>query len=200
MDCPQGFWCMQFKDWLNVAILVATIAAIIVGPIVAVQITLRSEASREKLRRRYQTFYSLMRTRRVTLSPEHVMALNVIQTEFHDDPKVISAYKKYIEDLSLSLPDDAKQDARLRFGADRDDAFIELMYEIGTHLEFKFDRRELAKYSYTPQGWVNIEAEQNAIRTLALELLQGKRPMPVSPFQPNPITGKFPPPPSNNKG
>ena len=102
MDCPLGFWCMQFKDWLNVAILIATIAAIIFGPIAAVRITLSSETSREKLRRRYQTFYSLMRTRRVTLSPEHVMALNVIQTEFHDDPKVISAYKKYIENLRCS--------------------------------------------------------------------------------------------------
>jgi hypothetical protein len=198
MDCPLGFWCMQFKDWLNVAILITTIAAIIFGPIAAVRITLRSETSREKLRRRYQTFYSLMRTRRVTLSPEHVMALNVIQTEFHDDPKVISAYKKYIENLSVALPDGAKEDARSRFAADRDDAFIELMYEIGTHLEFNFDRRELAKYSYTPQGWVNTEAEQNAIRTLALELLQGRRPLPVAPFQASPTAGKFPPPPSTS--
>jgi hypothetical protein len=23
MDCPNGFWCMQFKDWLNVVILVS---------------------------------------------------------------------------------------------------------------------------------------------------------------------------------
>ena len=63
---------MQFKDWLNVAILVATIAAIIIGPIAAVRITVRSEMSREKLRRKYETFHALMRTRRVTLSLEHV--------------------------------------------------------------------------------------------------------------------------------
>ena len=46
------------------------------------------------------------------------------------------------------------------------------------------------------QGWVNTEAEQSAIRQLALELLQGKRPLPISPFQPNPAGAKFPPPPS----
>lgn len=196
MDCPTGFWCMQFKDWLNVGILVATIAAIIYGPLAAVRITLRSEMSREKLRRMYQTFYSLMRTRRVTLSAEHVMALNVIQTEFHDDEKVIAAYKKYIENLAVPLPVGTKDDAISRFVADRDDAFIELMFEIGRHLKFNFDRRELAKYSYAPQGWVNTEAEQSAIRTLAVELLQGKRPIPVTPFQPSPIANKFPPPPS----
>ena len=198
MVCPDGFWCMQFKDWLNVLILIVTAIAIVVGPIVAVKITLRHETSRERLRRKYETFHTLMKTRRVTLSAEHVTALNVIQTEFHDDEKVISAYKKYIDNLAT---------ARLRAGAPenevrdfveiRDDVFNELMYEIGRHLGFNLDKRELAKYSYAPQGWVNIEGEQNAIRQLAVELLQGKRPLPVAPFQPNPVAAKFPPPPSS---
>jgi Family of unknown function (DUF6680) len=196
MNCPEGFWCMQFKDWLNVAILIITAAAIVIGPIVAVQITLRFEEKREKRRRKYDTFHALMRTRRVALSPEHVTALNVIQTEFHDDDRVITAYKKYIDNLGgPPLPPGSKDDAIKRFVDDRDDAFNEMMFEIGKHLGFSLDKRELAKYSYAPQGWVNIEAEQNAVRQLALELLQGKRPLPISPFQPSPSAGKFPPPP-----
>ena len=71
-----------------------------------------------------------------------------------------------------------------------------MMFEIGRNLGFTLDKRELAKYSYAPQGWVNTEAEQNAIRQLALELLQGKRPLPITPFQPSPAAGKFPPPPA----
>jgi hypothetical protein len=47
---------MQFKDWLNLAILALTIVAIIVGPIAAVWITVRSEERRERIRRKYQTF------------------------------------------------------------------------------------------------------------------------------------------------
>jgi len=78
----------------------------------------------------------------------------------------------------------------------RDDVFIELMFEMGRHLGFTLDKRELSKYSYAPQGWINMEGEQNAIRSLALELLQGKRPLPVAPFQPPPSTSKFPPPPN----
>jgi hypothetical protein len=70
-----------------------------------------------------------------------------------------------------------------------------MMFEIGKRLGFIFDKRDLAKYSYTPQGWVDTEAEQNALRTLTLEVLQGKRGLPVSPFQPNPASDKFPPPP-----
>ena len=195
MDCPSGFWCMQFKDWLNLAILVVTAVAIVVGPIVAVRLTLRSEEAREKLRRKYQTFHSLMRTRRVALSADHVTALNVIQTEFHDDEKVVAAHKKYIEKLSVPVTGETKPDEHKRIFEDRDDAFNEMMFQIGRHLGFTLDRRELSKYSYAPQGWVDIESEQNAIRQLALEMLQGKRPIPVSPFQPNPAADKFPPPP-----
>jgi hypothetical protein len=197
MDSQNGFWFMQFKDYLNLAILVATVVAIIYGPIVAVRITLKAEDQREKTRRKYQTFYALMRTRRVTLSPEHVAALNTIQTEFHDDEKVIVAYKKYIENLSgPPLPSGSNEETSRRFMEVRTDVFNEMMFEIGKSLGFNFDKRDLAKYSYTPQGWVDIETEQTALRQLALELLQGKRGLPVSPFQVNPAANKFPPAPS----
>lgn len=200
MNCPDGFWCMQFKDWLNVAILVATAVAIVLGPIVAVRLTLRFEVSREKLRRKYETFHTLMKTRRVTLSADHVTALNVIQTEFHDDEKVIAAYKKYIDNLGgPTLPTGSTEEAVRKFLETRDDVFNEMMFEIGRHLGFSLDKRELAKYSYAPQGWVNIEAEQGAMRHLVLELLQGKRGLPVAPFQANPSASKFPPPPPVQK-
>ena len=186
---------MQFKDWLNVAILVVTIVAIVVGPVVAVRLTLQSDEAREKLRRKYQTFHALMRTRRVALSADHVTALNVIQTEFHDDEKIVAAHTKYIEKLGELVTSETSPDAHKRIFEDRDDAFNEMMFEIGRHLGFSLDKRELSKYSYAPQGWVDIESQQNAIRQLALEMLQGKRPIPVSPFQPNPVADKFPPPP-----
>src|ERR1039457_6227784 len=137
MGCPQGFWCMQFRDWLNVLILIITALAIIIGPIAAVKITLNHEERRERNRRKYNTFHSLMKTRRVTLSPEHVTALNVIQTEFHDDEKVIAAYKKYIDNLGgTPLSPGANDDAVQRFLEQRDDVFNEMMFEIGRHLGF----------------------------------------------------------------
>jgi hypothetical protein len=70
-----------------------------------------------------------MRTRRVTLSPEHVAALNTIQTEFHDDEKVIVAYKKYIENLGGSplLPGSNEETGR-RFMEARADVLNEMMF------------------------------------------------------------------------
>src|SRR2546429_5549830 len=141
-NCHGGFWCMQFKDWLNVAILIATIIAIIAGPIAAVIVTRKHDVAREKLRRRHDIFNRLMMTRRVALSADHVTALNVIQTEFHDDDKVIASYKKYIDNLAIPLVAGATEDVTKRFVEDRDDAFNEMMFEIGKHLGFSFDRRE----------------------------------------------------------
>ena len=102
-----------------------------------------------RTRRKYQTFYALMRTRRVTLSPEHVAALNTIQTEFHDDEKVIVAYKKYIENLGgPPLPSGSNEETSRRFMEVRTDVFNEMMFEIGKSLGFNFDKRDQAKYSY----------------------------------------------------
>jgi hypothetical protein len=122
----------------------------------------------------------------------------VIQTEFHDDDRVIAAYKKYIDNLGgPPLPPGSTNEAIRHFVDERDDAFNEMMFEIGKHLGFALDKRELAKYSYAPQGWINIEAEQNALRQFALELLQ-KRPLPITSFQPSASADKFPPPPSSH--
>ena len=196
-NCPDGFWCMQFKDWLNVAILIATIIAIVAGPIAAVIVTRKHDVAREKLRRRHDIFNRLMMTRRVALSLDHVTALNVIQTEFHDDEKIISAFKKYIDLLARPLPAVGSDPTVFRhFTEERDDAFNELMFCVGQHLGFDLDKRDLAKYSYVPQGWVNVEAEQTAIRQLAIEVLQGKRGVPVTPFRVSDVSGKFPPAPT----
>lgn len=201
MNCPDGFWCLQFKDWLNAAILVVTVIAIVYGPIVAVRLTQHGEEERERIRRKYQTFYNLMKTRRVTLSGDHVSALNVIQTEFHDDEKVIDAYKKYIDNLAgPSLPEGSNEDAIRRHIEARDDVFNEFMFELGRHLGFTFDKRDLAKYSYAPQGWANLENEQAALRRLSIELLLGQRGLPIAPFQPSPSASKYPPaPPVSNQ-
>ena len=194
-NCPDGFWCMQFKDSLNVVILIFTVIAIIAGPIAAVIVTRRNDVAREKLRRRQDIFNRLMMTRRATLSADHVTALNVIQTEFHDDEKIIASFKKYMDLLAQPFPV-ADPSVFCHFTEEKDDAFNELMFCVGQHLGFDLDKRDLAKYSYVPQGWVNVEAEQTAIRQLTIEVLQGKRGIPVTPLRVSDVSGKFPPAPT----
>src|SRR5437588_849463 len=81
-----------------------SLEGIVWGSITAGQIRRRLQEQRGKRRRKYDTCHALMRTRRVTLSPDHVTALNLMQTEFQDDEKVIAAYKKYIDNLAVGPP------------------------------------------------------------------------------------------------
>lgn len=192
MDCPDGFWCFQFKDIVNILILVATIAAIWLGPIRAVQVSRRNDEEREKRRRQYAIFHSLMKTRRIALAPEHVMALNVIVIEFYEHEKINDAFKRYVENLELRPPVGGDTTAFLK---QREDRFFDLVHEIGAYLGFRLDKRELDKFSYVPQGWNDVEFENAQMRRLVLEVLSGHRPLPVAPFRGD-AGDKFPPAPA----
>ena len=67
---------------MQTTLAVATIVAIIIGPIVALWIQRNSEKRREKRNRKLVIFKELMATLATTLSPRHVDALNAIEVEF----------------------------------------------------------------------------------------------------------------------
>jgi hypothetical protein len=172
-------------------VLAATIFAIFVGPIRAVQITRRNDSERVKHNRQYDIFYNLMRTRRIQLAPERVTALNLVQLEFYGKEKIISAYKSYISHLSLPVPNEEGG----RFLEDREDLFFDLIHEIGCELGYTLDKRELNKFSYSPQGWNIEQNEIQMFRRLMIQLLNGDRPLPITQFAK--AFDKFPPPPTS---
>jgi hypothetical protein len=190
MTDTTSFWFMQAKDWINILVLVATIGAIILGPIAAVRITERKESERRKSERQYSIFHKLMKTRRLNLHAERVEALNLIQLEFYGDEAIISAYKNYVLHLGNAAPDDPER--RKQFFEEREDLFFDLIHEVGEKLGYSFDRRQLDKFSYSPQGWVDDQNEVAVFRKLMIELISGVRPLHVAQFSQNP---KFPPPP-----
>ena len=192
MNCTSGFWCFQLKDFINVLILAATIVAIYLGPIRAVAISRKNDEERDKRRRQYEIFHSLMKTRRIALAAEHVMALNVIVIEFYGHQKINDAFKRYVENLGQRPREgeDAKTLVK-----EREDRFFDLVHEIGAYLGFTLDKRDLEKFSYVPQGWNDAEAELIAIRRLTLEIMSGRRPLPVTQFRLSDAVDKFPPPP-----
>lgn len=198
MSCPDGFWCFQAKDILNAFILLATIYAIYIGPIRAVEVARSHEEHRETRRRRYEIFHNLMKTRRSNLSAEHVTSLNLIQVEFYGEPEIVNAYKKYMTLLLRKVPDiDTSQDVIDRFFEEQHDAFFELVHEIGKPLGFVLDKHDLQRYSYAPQGWGNADTQIAALRALMIELLSGRRSLPVTSSSVHDLNSKYPPPPSN---
>ena len=158
---------------------ISTLAAIVLGPILAVVVTRFIDARTERKRRKFDVFRNLMQTRGIRLDPVHVAALNILEIEFFNEAAVRVAYKSYIEHLSSPMPAVNEQD---RFFDQRADLFMSLLYEIGKVLRFQFDKRDLERLSYVPQGW---DVEQNLQRRNAQmlnQLLSGERPLPVSNF------------------
>ncbi|MFC5066587.1 DUF6680 family protein [Flaviflagellibacter deserti] len=172
---------------------VVNIVAIIVGPLLAVLITRWRDNRKENIRRRSDILEALMKTRPLRLSFEHVGALNLIQMEFFGKRSVIDAYKRYRDHLSQDFPQG--DGAGKRFVETRDDLFVELIHAIASDLNYKFDKKDIEKLSYGPVGWENDESAVRMIRTLAINVLTGQQPLPVSIRPPNAPGQMFPPPP-----
>lgn len=81
---------MTLNDWL-------TLAAIIVGPLVAVGITLWIEARRRERDSRVIVLRQLMVSRHLPGDPLYSAAVNLVPVEFNYDPGVMAAYKEYQE-------------------------------------------------------------------------------------------------------
>lgn len=91
---------MTISDWL-------VIIAIIIAPILAVQIQKFIENRKVIKERKMQVFRTLMATRATSLSPLHVEALNMIDIEFHKDKKIVDAWKLLLDNFA-NYPKDPK--------------------------------------------------------------------------------------------
>jgi hypothetical protein len=69
-----------------------------------------------------------------------------------------------------------------------------LLSEMAKVLGYELEQLDVFDGGYYPQGFVDIESEQQAVRQALIEVLSGRRPLVVSPAAPAPPS-PFPPPP-----
>ena len=168
--------CMSLTDVLMVA-------AVLLAPLIAIQVSVFLETRREKRQRRLNLFRTLMMTRAARLVPDHVNALNMIDIEFSgtdaESKEVRAAWKAYLDilnsaDLSSEIWNEKAHDL-----------FVDLLYHLAVHVGYDFDRTHLRRNAYFPRGFGETELDQLAIRTGVRELLEGKRALPVWVPQPD---------------
>lgn len=156
------------------------ILAVILGPILAVQIQKWLEQSREKQGRRLWVFKVLMSTRGTLLSPDHVQALNLIDVEFYGSRKykqVLAAWKIYLDHLALDdPPDNAAWD---RWHERRNDLLTKLLFEMAKSLSYEFDEVQIRRAFYIPKGHYAIEQDIGVIRKALAQILTGERAIPM---------------------
>lgn len=157
-----------------------SIIAIIVGPILAVQIQKHLERMRDNKNRKLSIFKTLMATRGSTLSALHVEALNRIDLEFSNQnkySKVIVAWKEYFDNLSNA----PKSDSDVSRWFDKNiELLTSLLYEMGQSLNFNYDKVIIKRNIYSPEGHARLERENNQIRESLLKILQGENSFPIN--------------------
>ena len=162
---------------------VLTIAAILLGPILAVVVDRIRSSRTERRMRRLDIFRDLMRTRKARLDPVHVGALNLVDLEFYGCRRVMEALRRYIDHLFSPVP---SSDDNGHYGQQRNDLLFDLLHELGQELGYNYDRRELERLSYGPRGWVDDQDLQRSNMTLLNQILQGRMALPVTAMQPTP--------------
>ena len=192
----SSWFHLELHDVIEIAILLVTLWAIYYGPIKAVNVSramnLEDEERREAQRRKYKVFHELMQTRGVTLSGQHVLALNLVQLEFYGIESVQSTYKTYIDALQ-PVTTSTMQEAEA-LAQKRADHLYDLLHAIGAELGMSFDRRQLERLAYSPQGWHNDEAAVRMLRHYAIQVMAGERAVHVAPY--GGVNPKYPPPPA----
>jgi hypothetical protein len=153
------------------------ILAVLAGPIIAVQLTRFLDNKREVRERKLQIFKTLMATRAYTISWDHVMTLNRIDLEFDKNNKnekaVIEAWKAYLDLLG------EKSITGEQWSIKRIDLLVELLHKMAVVLGYDFDKTHIKNSSYSPSAHSDIEDEQRAIRKGLIEVLEGKRDLPM---------------------
>lgn len=161
-------------NWVSIV----SILAIIVSPIVALNIAEIISVNRERSGRKYAILSDLMATRRSRLDGAHIKALNLIELEFYDVPQVRSAYRSYVENLSAASPTtDQGWDVLV---GQRHDLFAELLRTIASHLDYSFDKSDLSRLGYSPQAHEKYGDNQLVISSLMRDVLEGKRALPIA--------------------
>jgi hypothetical protein len=169
---------------LGIAVVIATFA----GPVFAVLITRHIDNARQVRDRRLNVFRTLMATRRTFLSPEKVIALNMVEIEFYGIRAVQDVHRDVMAHINAPRPLPQDWEDRHRTLLTR------LLSEIAKVLGYQLQQLDVLEGGYYPQGLADIEVEQQAVRRALIEVLSGRRPLGVSPAAPAP-PAPFPPPP-----
>ena len=177
-----------YSPWLPLL----TVVAIILGPFLGILASQYLERIRFNKQRKVEIFHTLMRTRSMQISPEHVGALNLVELEFLGEENVTKAWKAYMENLNEQFPPIEEKDKYDQAIQIRGRLLTELLDAMAKSLKIEIQQLEILRGSYVPQGWADQDWENTIIRRSLIDVLNGKAPISVqavessSPYPPQP--------------
>jgi hypothetical protein len=151
------------------------ILATALSPLIAVQVTRYLDDRNEERGRKLAVFKTLMATRAYTISPRHVEALNSIDLEFlphrAKEKAVLDVWQQYLDHLGNTGMEPSAWALR------RVDLLVDLLHAMGNALGYSFNKTQIKNGTYSPVAHGKLEEEQGRVRELAIEVLEGRRPL-----------------------
>lgn len=193
---------------MSTILTVATIIAIILGPILAIQVQKLIERITQRRDEKRKLFMTLMATRGRPLLPAHVEALNMIDIIFSVKGKIISLifWRRSKKDKAVIDAWSVFRDHLYHFpqrptskegtvvskedmsaftvqtetwGANKNDLLIELLDKMANSLGYYFDKVLLKRGSYTPQQYGDLETFQIINMAGLADILVGNKSLPI---------------------
>ncbi len=162
---PATYMGLKTSEWIM-------IAAIIVGPIIAVLTQLGWQRWKEKRDQKVWVFNALMSLRALPLSPDYVRALNHIDVVFYKNGKVRQRWKALLEHFtSEAYKREVVEPAT--FDRARDLA-AELMAEMAKVLGYEYDHTHIKENAYYPKIFGLFETQSLQLLVKGAEVLEGR--------------------------
>ncbi len=165
-------------SWINQNIGLFTILAILVAPIVALQIQKKTEDYKERKSKKLGIFKTLMATRANMVSLEHVQALNMIDIEFYNEKQIKNSWNIYRDHLN-SHPYNQSEDVKNQWLEKGYHCLIDLLYEMSKFFDYNFNKVMLKNELYVPKAHQFVDVEQNIIRSKLVDIVTGNQPINV---------------------
>jgi len=164
----------------EIVIGVASVVAVLVSPLVALQVQKYLDGRHESYNRKLTIFKNLMMYRVTPLSPGYVQSLNLVDLEFNgnnENEKAIRERWRILLDHynNYSAATDPVEKARA--------LSIELLKAMSKYFKYDFDEVYLKRGAYYPKFFSDVEEEQHALRRKLLEVLDGNRRLPIGVFE-----------------
>jgi hypothetical protein len=165
------------------------IIAVVLSPLIAVQVTQWLNSKKEAKARRIDVFSKLMAMRATPMNPVHVEALNRIDIEFfskkNEFKKVLDSWKKYHDHLNdPSMKNNEDEFDWKSWNKKNPELLTNLLYEMSQSLGYNFDEVTIKRGHYFPKGLGELEDDQLTIRRGLAEIFSGKKMFPVLAFLP----------------
>jgi hypothetical protein len=173
---------------LPLVVAALSVIATCLAPVIALRIQRKLDEEKEKSGRKLWIYKTLMANRATRLNPTYVQALNMIEIEFADasEKEIRDAWKELLDHYNeWGGKSEEKRKNENKADIERANTLLtELLVTMGKGLGYPFDRVSVKKGFYYPEGLVNIEQEQQALRGAVLNLLSGRgAKLPVAVFE-----------------